>query len=109
MALSVVSVAAATAVLGADLLAARPDIAVSGRDRTLRAVGLTGSAAAGDSAADFNVGNVKVSSLFNTATGFPAADAAMFKTAFHVPAGTPLSIIVTDAAATNALNALVDI
>lgn len=108
-ALSVVSVAAATAVVGYDLLTNRPDIAVSGRDRVLRAVGLTGSAAAGDSAVDFKVGNVVVASLFNSATGFPSADAARFATSFHVPAGTPLSIIVTDAPVTNPLNALVDI
>jgi len=109
MALNMVPVAAATAVLGYDLLTNRPDIAVSGRDRTLRAIGLTGSAAIGDSGADFKVGNVTVGTIYNTATGFPTADAAQFKTAYHVPAGTPLSIVVIDAPATNPLVPLVDI
>lgn len=109
MALTVVSVAAATAVLGYDLLTNRPDIQTSGRDRVLRAVGLTGSAAGGDSAVDFKVANVTVASLFNSATGFPSNDASKFPTQFVVPAGMPLSIIVTDAPATNPLNALVDV
>jgi len=109
MALSVVSIAAAVAVLGYDLLTNRPDIATSGRNRTLRAVGLVGSAAAGDSAVDFKVANVIVSSLYNSGTGFPTADAAKFPTSFNVPAGAPLSVIVTDAPATNPLNVLVDV
>ena len=109
MALSVVSIAAATAILGYDLLTSRPDIAVSGRDRVLRAIGLTGSAAPGDSAVDFKVGSRIVASLFNSATGFPAADAGKFPTAYVVPAGEPLSVVVTDAPVTSALNVLVDV
>jgi len=105
----VVSVAAAVAVVGYDLLTNRPDIATAARNRVLRAVGLVGSAAAGDSQVDFKVGNAVVSSLYNSGTGFPTADAAKFPTMFHVPAGAPLSIIVTDAPATNPLNVLVDV
>lgn len=104
-----VSVAAATAVVGYDLLTNRPDIATAGHRRTLRAVGLTGSAAAGDAAVDIKVANRTVASLFNSATGFPAADSAKFNTSFLVPAGAPVSIIVTDAPATNPLNALIDV
>lgn len=109
MALSVVSVAAATAVLGYDLLTSRPDIAVSGRNRVLRAIGLTGSGAAGDSAVDFKVGNRIVASLFNTATGFPSADAGKFPTSYAIPAGEPLSVVVTDAPVTSAINVLLDV
>jgi len=109
MALSTVSVAAAVAVLGYDLLTSRPDISVAGRNRVLRALALTGSAAAGDSAIDVKIGNVVVATLYNSGTGFPTADASTFKTAYNVPAGTPLSLIVVDAPVTNALNALVDI
>jgi len=109
MALSIVSVDPTIAILGYNLLTNRPDIATSGRARVLRAVGLTGSAAAGDSSVDFKVGDRIVSTLFNTATGFPSADAGKFPTSFNVPAGVPLSIIVTDAPATNPLNVLVDI
>jgi len=108
-ALTTVSVAAATAALGYDLLSNRPDVAVSGRNRTLRAIGLTGSAAAGDAGVDLKVGDRTVASLFNSATGFPTADSAMFKTSFFVPAGTPISAVVTDAPATNPLNLLVDL
>lgn len=109
MALTVVSTAAATAVLGFDLLSNRPDVAVSGEDRVLRALALTGSAAAGDSAVDVKVGNVIVASLFNSALGFPTNDASKFETSYFVPAGTPMSIIVTDAPVTNPLNVLVDV
>jgi len=109
MALSVVSVAAATAVLGYDLLLNRPDIQSQGRARVLRAVGLTGSAAAGDAAVDIKVDNRTVASLFNTATGFPLADASKFPTSFAVPPGSAVSVIVTDAPATNPLNLLIDV
>lgn len=109
MALSIISVAAAVAVVGYDLLTNRPDIQNSGANRVLRAVALTGSAAAGDSVVDFKVGNRVVATLYNTATGFPTADASKFPTSYMVPAGSPLSVIVTDAPATNPLNLLVDI
>jgi len=109
MALSVVSVAAATAVVGYDLLTNRPDISVSSVARTLRAVGLTGSAAAGDAAVDIKVSSRTVATLFNSALGFPTADAAKFETSYAVPAGAPVSVIVTDAPATNPLNLLVDV
>lgn len=109
MALSVISVAAATAVVGYDLLTNRPDIAVASVNRTLRAVGLTGSAAAGDAAVDIKVASRTVATLFNSGTGFPAADASKFDTFFSVPAGAPVSVIVTDAPATNPLNLLIDV
>jgi len=109
VALSVISVAAATAVVGYDLLTNRPDIAVASTPRVLRAVGLTGSAAAGDAAVDIKVASRTVSTLFNSATGFPTADAAKFDTAYAVPAGSPVSVIVTDAPATNPLNLLIDV
>lgn len=109
MALSVISVAAATAVVGYDLLTNRPDIAVASIPRTLRSIGLTGSTAAGDAAVDVKVASRTVASLFNSATGFPTADAAKFDTQYMVPAGSPVSVIVTDAPATNPLNLLVDV
>lgn len=108
-ALTTVSIAAATAVLQYDLLTSRPDISVSGRDRVIRALGLTGSAAAGDTAVDVKVGNVVVATLYNSATGFPSNDAAKFPTSYFVPAGTPISAVVTDAPATNAINFLIDV
>jgi len=109
MSLNVVSVAAATAVLGYNLLTNRPDLQTSGRVRRIRAIGLTGSAAAGDSSVDIKVGATIVATLFNSNTGFPTNDADKFETQYHVPAGAPLSIIVTDAPATNPLNVLIDV
>lgn len=109
MALSILSIAAATAVVGYDLLTNRPDIAVSSRRRVIRGLGLTGSAAAGDTVVEIKVGARTVSTLYNTATGFPTADASMFATQYLVPAGTPISMIVTDAPVTNAINPLIDV
>jgi len=109
MAISIISIAAATAVVGYDLLTNRPDIQNSASHRVLRAIALTGSGAAGDTVVDFKVGARTVATLYNTATGFPTADASKFPTSYVVPAGSPLSLIVTDAPVTNALNALVDI
>lgn len=109
MAISVVSIAAATAVVGYNLLANRPDIATAGVPRTLRALGLTGSAAIGDAAIDVKVGNRVVATLYNNAIDFPTNDAGKFDTHYAVPAGSPVSVIVTDAPATNPLNLLIDV
>lgn len=108
-ALSVVSIPAATAVLGYDLLSNRADIRTGGARRVLRAIGLTGSAAVGDSSVDIKVGNRVVATLFNNATGFPTNDAGKFVTQFLVPVGAALSVVVTDAPATNPLNLLIDV
>lgn len=109
MALTIISVPAATAVLGYDLLTNRPDVQNSAGRRVLRAIALTGSAAAGDTVVDFKVGNRTVSTLYNTATGFPTNDASKFPTSYNVPPGSPVSVIVTDAPVTNALNLLIDV
>ena len=109
MALSILSVAAATAVVGYDLLTNRQDISMSSQARVLRALGLVGSAAAGDTVAEIKVANRVVATLYNTATGFPTNDASKFPTYYNVPSGAPVSVIVTDAPATNAINLLIDI
>lgn len=109
MALTVVSIAAATGAVGYDLLTNRPDISSSGTARVIRSLALTGSAAAGDTAVDVKVGNRVVASLFNTALGFPTNDAAKFDTAYNVPSGSAVSVIVTDAPATNPINLLIDV
>jgi len=109
MALTTVSVLAATAVLGNDLLANRPDVASSQRPRVIRGLSLTGSAAIGDSRVQVKVGANTVATLYNTATGFPTQDASTFNTQYHVAAGAPISVIVDDAPATNPLNLLIDV
>jgi hypothetical protein len=102
------SVAAATAVVGYDLLRDKP-WRVAGRPRRLLGVALTGSAAVGDSAADVMVGNTKVGELYNNATGFPTRDHLFGMGGVVVPAGETIAVIVTDAPATNPLNVMLDI
>lgn len=109
MALTMISIAAATAVVGYDLLTNRPDVQSAAQGRTLRSVALTGSAAAGDTVVDIKVGNRTVATLYNTATGFPTNDASKFDTSYVVPPGSPVSVVVTDAPATNPINLLVDL
>jgi len=109
MALTIISVPAATAVVGYDLLTNRPDISSAGVARVLRALALTGSAAAGDTVIDVKVANRVVATLYNSNTGFPTNDADKYDTAYNVPSGQALSVIVVDAPATNPLNVLVDV
>lgn len=102
-----VSIAAATAVVGFDL-AAGTTWRVSNLPRRALAAGLAGSAAALDTKVDIFVGNVKVGEMFNSATGAPNRD-SMFRIGYLVPAGAPISIIVTDAPATNPINFAMDL
>ena len=99
------SIAAATAVLGYDLTTGQL-WAVSGNDRILTGFAITGSAAAGDCKVDLYVDQVKVGEFYNTTTGFPTRDHFYALDAF-CPAGSKISVIVTDAAATNPVNVVV--
>jgi hypothetical protein len=103
-----VSIAAATAVLGYDLAAATT-WRVAGNDRTLNAGGIAGSAAALDTKIDLFVGNTKVGEMFNASTGAVARNTDMFRVGVRVPAGMPISAIITDAPATNPINLTVDL
>jgi len=100
-----VSVLAATAVLGYDLTAGTL-WAVQGNRRVITGFALTGSAAAGDSKIDLYVDQVKIGEFFNTTTGFPTKD-HFYALSSLVPAGSKISMIVTDAASTNPLNAVI--
>jgi hypothetical protein len=102
MGIGQVSVAAATAVLGYDLTSGTL-WAVQGNRRIITGIAVTGSAAAGDAKLDLYVDQVKVGEFFNTTTGFPTKDHFYNISAF-VPAGSKISMIVTDAASTNPLN-----
>ncbi len=103
-----VSIAAAVAVAGFDL-AASTTWRVAGVARVLNSVGLAGSAAALDSKIDVFVGNQKVGEMFNSSTGAVNRNTDMFRIGEVVPAGTPISMLVTDAPATNPLNAAADL
>lgn len=105
MGMGQVSVAAATAVLGYDLTAGTI-WAVQGNRRAITGFALTGSAAAGDTKVDLYVDQVKIGEFYNTTTGFPTKD-HFYQLNSFVPAGSKISIIVTDAASTNPINAVV--
>lgn len=99
------SVAAATAALGYDLTTGQI-WAVQGNDRALTGFAICGSAAAGDTKVDVYVDQVKVLEAYNTTTGFPTKD-HFYMVDAYVPAGSKISVIVTDAASTNPINIVV--
>lgn len=101
-----VSVAAATAVLGYNLLQNSPH-RQSTRPRRLRAIALAGSAAAGDSEVQILINTTEVARKFNSATGFPTRD-HLVAVNVRVPAGSEVAAIVVDAPATNPLNLLLE-
>ena len=99
--------AAATAVLNYDMFT-NATWKTSNRQRVIRSLAMCGSAAAGDSRVSLTVAQVQVGDKYNTTTGFPTRDHQVAVGA-KVPAGAPISCIVTDAAASNPLNVLIDI
>ena len=101
------SVAAATAVLGYDMLQ-NATYKTSAAKRVLRAVSVTGSAAVGDCKVSFRIGQLEVVAKYNGALLFGNKD-DMFPVGAVIPAGMPVSAIVVDAAASNALNIVLDI
>ena len=101
-----VSVAAATAVLGYDLLRDNP-FQQSASARRIVAVALKGSAAALDSKVDLMVGALKVGEIFNSGTGAPNRD-DLFRIGAFVPPNQEVHAYVTDAPATNPLNLAID-
>jgi len=101
-----VSVAAASAVLDYDLLRDQT-FKTSQRARRIVAVGLAGSAAALDTKCKLMVGNLEVGVIYNAATGAPTRD-HMFRIGAYVPPGAEVYLIVTDAPATNPINASID-
>lgn len=102
------SIAAATAVLGYDLMSANVN-QVSGKKRRIRSMALTGSAAAGDTKVDIYIDAVKIGELYNTATGFPNRDDYQPLGGAFVPPGAKISVIVTDAPASNPINGYMEI
>lgn len=109
MSLTTIGTAAATAVLGYNLLQNRPDVQSSGRTRTLRGLALTGSAVIGDCSVDVKVQDRVVATVFNSALLTPQMDRDLIPLSVHVPAGSPVSVIVTDAPATSILYVMLDL
>lgn len=105
MGMGQVSVAAATAALGYDLTTGQV-WATSSSDRALTGFAMCGSAAAGDTKVSLYVDQVLVGEFFNTTTGYPTRD-HFYSIDAYVPAGSKISCIVTDAAATNPVNVVI--
>jgi len=101
-----VSIAAAVAVLGFNMLANSPH-RQSSTPRTLTAIALRGSAAAGDSEISVLVNQTEVARIFNTTTGFPNRD-DLVAIGERIPQNAEISAIVVDAPATNPLNLLAE-
>lgn len=102
-----VSVAAASAPVGTDLFAnetwkRRPFA------RLLRAVGVKGSAAGGDTEIELFIGETRIANVFNVDTGLPNRDNAM-PVGRLIPPNEELRAIVVDAPATNPINLFVDL
>ena len=109
MALTTIGTAAATAVLGYNLLQNRPDVQSAGRNRVLRGLALTGSAVIGDCSVDVKVGDRVVATVFNSALLTPQQARDLMTLSVSVPAGAPVSVIVTDAPATSILYLMLDL
>lgn len=103
-----ISIAAATAVVGVDLLADQPG-AVSNVPRRINYIGLAGSAAALDTQIRLMAGTTQLANPFNSSLGAVTRDDRFALTGATLPAGTRLYAIVTDAPATNPINFTVDL
>lgn len=101
------SIAAATAVVGYDLL--QNDINNTAQyPRVITRAGLAGSAAALDTVVDLYVGTQVVATLHNVATGAVLSDAHFRDVHKMVGAGEQVRAKVTDAPATNPINIVVE-
>ncbi len=102
MATYVAGIAAATAVVGYDLL--KDEYwRQSPSNRVLTGLACKGSAAAGDSEIEIFIDQVKVAVMLNTGAGYPNNDDILPIEALFVPAGAILHAFVTDAPVTNPL------
>lgn len=98
-----VSVAAATAILGYDLLQNERDLQTAPYRRVLQSAALAGSAVIGDARIGLMVDGRLVARLYNTALAFPNAD-DLNPINEPIAPSSVLQAIVEDAPVTNALN-----
>lgn len=97
------SIAAATAVVGYDLLVNERRQQVE-YTRVLETLKLTGSGAAGDTKVDLFVGDSFIGAFFNTNTGFGNNDDEQILNGVIVYPGEKIHLFVTDAPTTNPIN-----
>jgi len=98
------SVAAATAVVGANLFTGEV-WARSPQDRILVGFGLAGSAVIGDTEVELFIDEVRVGQFFNTSLLWANQDEIQDLEDLFVPGAAELRCIVRDAAATSPINA----
>ena len=96
----VTSTAAATAVVGYDLLL-NSQVSNSSQNRVLRGVALTGSTAIGDCAIDVYIDSVRVATVYNSKLLAPNMDDVLPVDDLIVPAGAIIHAYVIDAPVTN--------
>lgn len=99
------SVAAATAVVGYDLLKDTwfQNIA---RNRYVTGFGLAGSAAALDTKVELFIDTVKIGDFYNSGTGLPNNDSILPLDKLFCPAGALVHVYITDAPVTNPINCI---
>lgn len=102
----IASVAAAVAVLDADLFDGQV-WARTPQNRVLSGVACKGSAAAGDTEIEIFIDEVRVGNFFNNNTGFPNIDDLLPVENLFVPGSAQLRAVVRDAALTNPINTMV--
>ena len=99
------AVAAATAVVGADLFTGEV-WARQPQDRVLTGIAVTGSAVIGDAEVEVHIDEVRVGNFFNTKLLLPNNDELMPLEDLGVPGGAQLRCVVVDAPATSIIYAM---
>jgi hypothetical protein len=108
MALETVSHAAATAVVGYDVLQNSPFRQNSSTARTIHGCGYTGSAVVGDTKIQLRVGATTVANIYNSKLLTPDRE-DMFPVGIGVGAGVVVSAVIEDAPATSPIFFILDI
>jgi len=100
-----VTVAAATAVAGYDLMRDETQ-RVSAERRTINGIAVAGSTAAGDCSFNLYIGQHLVGRFYVKATGWPTRDHMAPLAGLYVPPGETISMIMVTAPTTNPINVL---
>ena len=99
---------ASDATVGTDIIS-NETWRIASDSRVLSRIGLTGSAAPGDTKVELFAGNLRIGEFYNSAMGAPQALRDMFDVNVIIPGGMPLVANVSDAPATNPIYLVVEI